>query len=401
MTLIVGFGRGKGFSPVVPPAAAPAYQVIPGRGTSALGSSAGTRYAPLYSANAWTNTEANIQQLTSAPGTLSYLHVKLAPAPGAGKSWTFTVMVNGAPSSLACTISDTETEGEDTANTATLAPGDAVSLKATFSGSPPDCYSRWACIFTGDGERVSILPGGTATNSRTETRYNQLAGVCPFDTMHRGEAIPTAGVLRDLYIKLSGAPGAGDSFVFTVMVNEVPSSLACTISGGVDTTGHNTKDAVVVALGDIVELRSTPVGTPTARNVQWGTTFLADKPRESLILGDHSLLNTKTSYLPLAAGLAGTSLTEDRALEPLLTCSLSNFYVSLTIAPSPGTSFTTTVRKNGADTALAVTISDEDTEGSYTASAVDYHDGDDVCLKVVPQNHPNIPNASWGVLVKW
>jgi len=67
----------------------------------------------------WDSTENNVKQLCSPPGTFSNARVTLSGSPGTGKSYTYTLMVNNTATSIVITISDLETSGEDTTNTAT------------------------------------------------------------------------------------------------------------------------------------------------------------------------------------------------------------------------------------------------------------------------------------------
>lgn len=102
--------------------------------------SSGWRHPP------FTDVEADRQQITQA-ATLKKLIVFLPiAAPGAGKSWTFTVMVNGAPSALTCTIADAETSGGDLVHEVVVADGDKVSLRSVPSGTPVGTSARWALI---------------------------------------------------------------------------------------------------------------------------------------------------------------------------------------------------------------------------------------------------------------
>jgi hypothetical protein len=68
--------------------------------------------------------------------TLSNLYVNLTSIPGGGNSRTFTVRINGVNTSLAVVISDFATSGVNLVDTATVNPGDRISLRTTSTGSP-------------------------------------------------------------------------------------------------------------------------------------------------------------------------------------------------------------------------------------------------------------------------
>ena len=53
-----------------------------------------------------------------------------------GNSWTFSLRVNGATSSLSVTISDTETSNQNLTDIVQLAAGDKINYIITPSGTP-------------------------------------------------------------------------------------------------------------------------------------------------------------------------------------------------------------------------------------------------------------------------
>jgi hypothetical protein len=76
--------------------------------------------------------------------TVQKLHVRLDSAPGVDQSVVVTVRKNGADQSLTVTLSDTDQEGSDTANSFPCAAGDLISVSVTgseFSGADSACVS--------------------------------------------------------------------------------------------------------------------------------------------------------------------------------------------------------------------------------------------------------------------
>lgn len=69
-------------------------------------------------------------------GTLKNLYVEFETAPTSGKSWTVTVRVNGADTSITCSVADTDVAGNDASNTAAVAVGDEVSISVVPVDSP-------------------------------------------------------------------------------------------------------------------------------------------------------------------------------------------------------------------------------------------------------------------------
>src|ERR1022692_3632426 len=60
----------------------------------------------------------------NGPWTYDAWRITLTNAPGAGKSWTFTLRVNETDTPLSVTISNSETTQSDLVHSATIHPGD-------------------------------------------------------------------------------------------------------------------------------------------------------------------------------------------------------------------------------------------------------------------------------------
>jgi len=369
--------------------------------------SAGTKYGLIYGAGPWAAALIT-RQLVTSPGQISNLRVVLSVAPGPGTSYTFTLEVNEVPSTLTCTISGTDTTGSDTTHSVAVSPGDELRLRAVSAGAVANTRPRYSCIFEGTNSKESILLGGVATLNGTGVRYNQLAGGSGWDSVagSNRQTIPASGVLKNLFVQMlpmvEGGdcyPETGKSYTFTVEVNGAPSTLTCTISN-LECAGSDTTHSVVVSPGDIVQLISTPTNTPKTRNSMWGTTFLADAEGESIIIGNKYPLNTEVVYLPLSNGQSGRSSIEDDVEQPMQEFSLSYWYMAISSNPGAGTKWDYVIRKNNADTDLAITIEDAETAGNDTTHSVSFADDDDVCIKITPTGEP--PGAGtmyWGVKV--
>jgi hypothetical protein len=81
----------------------------------------------------------------------------------------------------------------------------------------------------------------------------QWAGDTNEGTYYTRHVIPAAGVLRNLYVQTSQAPGAGKLYTFQIKVNGATSSLTTTIA---DTSqaNANTTANVIVAASDYITL---------------------------------------------------------------------------------------------------------------------------------------------------
>jgi hypothetical protein len=92
-------------------------------------------------------TEANVQYVMPA-GTLSYFCVYVGAAPAVGRSWTFTVRVNGANTAVTTTISNPNVTNCDTTHTASFnGTTDKLSVSVTPSGSPGTTPGAWVANY--------------------------------------------------------------------------------------------------------------------------------------------------------------------------------------------------------------------------------------------------------------
>lgn len=111
----------------------------------------------------------------------------------------------------------------------------------------------------------------------TNTEYMPLAGRYPtIDSVINRTYFQCAGTLSNLFVKLTGAAGAGKSYTLTLRVNGVDTSVAVTISGAADTEGEDSADSVHVSKGDYAEYKIVPAGTPTARDCVCHILFTPD-----------------------------------------------------------------------------------------------------------------------------
>ncbi len=139
-------------------------QVIIGGYNDNLSNSA-PEYNTIAGGYTWTTTADQRKQVVSTAGTLKNLFVELSAGPGSGTSYTFTVMKNGAATSLAVPISNTATTGSDPANSIAVVAGDTIQLRSTYTGTPGTPTARWSVMFEGSYARESLILGAGASNN--------------------------------------------------------------------------------------------------------------------------------------------------------------------------------------------------------------------------------------------
>lgn len=236
----------------------------------------------LAAAPNWANS------LMSVGGVLDKLLVDMGSSPGAGKSYTFTVYQNGGATGLTVTISDTDTQGEDSSNTVTVTAGDRLTMVISTSGTPAARPGRWCATWTPTtaDETQMCCTLDTTQLSTSATEYLPLAGCFPAP---RGSGdltqlyFPTAGTLKNLYVYLSQSPGGGrKNRQFQLDLNNVAQAALSVNIADATISGNDTTGSIAVADGDSIRVRSQITGKdvqgPFASYVSIGVTFVPDTP---------------------------------------------------------------------------------------------------------------------------
>lgn len=214
--------------------------------------------------------------------------------------------------------------------------------------------------------------------------------------------VPTNGTFNTLRIWLGTAPGVDKQWDVSLYVNGSP-FLTVTITG-TDTIGVSTGSKAVSA-GDVVMLHATATGSPSNSTVRCSIYFDGDTAGESILMGScagSAISTTVTRYNSVSGGI-GSPATEVDTYQVIPTPgTIKKLYVKFDVDPgaSPD-AYTTTFRKNGGSTSLAVTIVANDTAGNDTASG---HDvavaaGDLVSLMFEPVDTPTVAvRPGWGMV---
>lgn len=372
-------------------------------------------YNSLVGGAAWQAIEFWARKVVSTAGKIKNLRVKLEWAPGAGTSWVFTLLLNGAPTALTFTIADAATSGANMVNEIDVVAGDTVSLKCHPTGAfppwPAGGNATWTSVFEGSTEKESLILGGTYADelSKTVTEYTQVMGAGSEACLSNVEndfrqVCPTAGTIKKLYVEMDGAPGGDGSYRFTLRKGGVSQTLTVTITDPA-TTGNDVINSFAVAAGDILTMMIEPLDTPAwEQNANWGMTFLADTDKESIVMaGTYDNLNPDaTEYAALQASTIDVWIgDESQSYHGGQVCTLKKLYILLSAAPGDGKSYTFTLRKGDAmaDGTLTVTIIGAAVVTGNDVIHTDAIANDDyVDLKCVPANTPNAADAYWGLV---
>jgi hypothetical protein len=202
--------------------------------------------------------------------------------------------------------------------------------------------------------------------------------------------------MRSFSVRLTTAPGVGNSRTFSICRNDnssvlVSTGLTITISG-TDTTGSVTGIIEDFTFGDLVAIKSEIAGTPAAAGIvdMWGTC------RASGIQQIHSNNSTAVSNATptfnlfqgcYAVAAEPTEADAEQIIPCAGTISMANFRTPAG-APGAGTQYDIVLRKNGADTAITGTISGTSSSATDYVDSVTVAAGDRVCWKITPTGTP-------------
>lgn len=345
-----------------------------------LGTQAGggvTRYVPIDSG--WGSTPESIPGTVSAQvptnGKLSELRIVRTATPGS-TSIIYNFDASGNVGGL-ITLESGDISGTSTTSLAVTA-GQGLTIRRSTSGTPTGALEHWSAKWTPDiaDETILFANGGT-DDLGTGTEYASFGGASNSFTSVEFDheiVIPTAGTFKKMYGRLAGIVGDGKSRTFTFVKNSSDTSLAFTIAN-LDATGNDTSNTVSVVAGDSVVLKCTSSGSPDPQAIRAGIVFVPTTSDLFIVAsGNRTGYNTTSDRYGFPShGLRDWQVTEaDRRILSFPSFDIvtfKNMYVLLSgsASPSAGRKITLTLRKDGSDTALALTMSGSTTSGNVTA----------------------------------
>ena len=382
-------------------------------GQSQGGSASGSLGMSLDNAVTWAAPGTIGNTVVTSQGVISNWRIILGTAPGAGKSRTYTLRINGTSSGYNVTISNTDTTGENTGSV-TVFPGDFISVRSSLSGGPAGSSTRWSSLFTPNTANVSLMMGGVgngfiSASSNTVAHLAANGGPVLISTSEHlvEQVIATPGTIKNLYIHTPGLGfGTGNGVLFTVRKNGVDTALLVDIAVGSGSNGSNTADSVSVVAGDVISLSQSPHGLVfSLRQASWGATFISDNDDEHNLFGNAiDMDDTNTEYTGLGKGrIPNTDFQTSTDIFPTTgqACTLKDFRVLLQTDPGGSASFAFTVRNAGSDGNQTITVSSGSTTGTDAVNTDVIIDDALINIKVVPTGTPAIttPSMAWSCIV--
>jgi hypothetical protein len=364
-------------------------------------SASGTVYSSVSGASSWATQEARV--FCIAPENLTITSVDFwAVAPGgAGKKREIQVRVDQVDK-LGCDIEDTETHCSATGSIPVTAE-QVMSVKFVPTNTPAASVARWSVGISTAGEHASFMCGTTKGAMLTASGglyilngIDDTTGTAAFISEF---LVSTPGVVDNLYVRLSVAPGAGKSRTFEVKKNGAAdgTGVSCQIAD-TDKTCSDTANSGSILAGEDIVLAETVSGAVAGTRGNFAIRYTADRAG-TLMIGDSipdnvDLSNNRYWWW---SGHQGTyDSSEDhqswQSNQPIMECYRVHFEAS---GPPGGFggAYAMTIRENGADSDLTCTMSDPATTCSDDGLIV-VTDGDNKFTKEVdpigPGNTPTI-----------
>lgn len=370
-----------------------------------------TSYISPINGQAFTATELLGSCYVTAAGTFSKWQIVLPSAPTAGKSVTFTLLINGVDTAAAITIADANTVGTWTGTPIALADGNKITFRSVPSSNPTASTPIMSWSFNSTVAGESIYGSGGVNGLITTTRTNNLLfrqDATNFQALGL-EVVACPGIISKITIELSADTGATGTWTFTVNKNGVAQDGA----GGTpdtrivfDNTGtvKSATFSLPVAAGDYFTWTCTESGTPTSTRVINGVKFTATVPGESHFGGvSLSLSNTNTVYLPCGNGSNAALPTVEATGQinvGLTPFKLKNLYclVQLGVGAGADVGYAFNLKKAGAATALTASILNNATAANDQTGVANFGSQDILGLEVIPANTPTARFPSWAAI---
>jgi len=169
---------------------------------------------------------------------------------------------------------------------------------------------------------------------------------------------------------------------------ELGAAFELEITGGVDTSAG--------AVGENLEIKA-----GSYRTYNSGVTDITSEIKQGQpIVGgvNRSLNNVNTEYSSIMGGMEW-DVAENQVYQVMPTAGyFCRLYIELDAVVAGGATETFTLMKNGAPTALTVTIAAGASTGNDTTHSVAYVAADTISLRAVPTGVPGAPNATWSSL---
>jgi len=311
-------------------------------------------------------------------GTFTGLRITTTVAPGAGTSWTLTLRVNGSTTALTATVADSATTGTGTGSIA-VAVGDRIDYQCSASGSPAAAALAAALEFTATDANVAVYAWAGRTVNENGIIAPAAFGEHFVDVAngYGDQALFSAGTITAWSVAIETTFGGGPSqnIRFVLRKNGVDqdgtggtSDTTITCTGG--SLVQSATVSLSVAAGDRLAVRCLLTGSII---LTFSGSLRFEGAGLQLQVAGHGPSSTTRSFLWVTgSGTDGTQLwsTPESARQDVSGVTALTLRGLRAARASAGSDVdqTVTLRVNGVDTALSLTLTDASPSGEVTGS---------------------------------
>lgn len=222
--------------------------------------------------------EDTFRQVCPTDGLITNFYVMMDVDPGtAPDAYRFTLRLNKATvaQSPIVTITADDTTGSDLVHNLDVTGGDILTLMCEPLNVPTAAPRvAWGFTFIADTDGESVVLGGVGRKAPDTvlTEYTNLTGYEGYDWtnveanwLHIGQVC----TIKNLYVLCSVAPGAGNSYAFTIRTGLADSLVVTTIADAA-TTGNSGGLSDTVLVDEYMSMQSNPDDGPNATYAMWG-----------------------------------------------------------------------------------------------------------------------------------
>lgn len=229
-------------------------------------------YNSLTNRNNFAATESTTtQSLIPVPGVISGFRLSATTAPGGATSQTYSLRVNQATTSVACTFSGTTKACTDNDYVA-VSPNSWVNFSAAPSG---------AIVASGVmGIGLKFVPtvigqfffmGGSGADNQgtTGTVYETISGGMATSSREDAQMVANEMTITGFSVGQTNTTGTNITRTYTLEVNGSPTSATCSTTGTSATTGRTCswQGSITVNAGDLLNYVQTVTGGTATNSI--------------------------------------------------------------------------------------------------------------------------------------
>jgi len=337
-------------------------------------------------------TEAEMQAIIGAAGTLSDLWVRVA----AGGSGRLVTVRNGAADTSITVTATGAGEFTDGVNTDAVSANDKINFGITVGAITPEFFS---CVFDATSDTVFLLNCIDNDGRPLVGTQGRLVNT----TVHDGGGFPvaqahllrSAGTITRAYVFINSSSGVA---TFKVAINGTVTAQAITTTDSTTGLFEDTGSAVSYSAGNTIEWESVEVSGEVTF-INHGVTCISTNSKQDVV---GRMSGARTASATVHFWPIGGEELDDVTDEERIKCSMqydgtaSNLRIHAPTNTYSGNA-TFTLRKNGVDTAVTVTHTAASTAlNEDTSNSVSFVAGDDLSL-----SYTGGTTGSIGSLTTW